>query len=135
MTCIVAVYNDKGRCISYCGAKCYNAKPYDQLPEANHEVCQCICNGRNHAQGEMHAFKNYQKGIPLRCEDVEAFAKHRGLDPKKLTIIDRLRVPNFRARDLALAKLKPVKPRRGDLFAYGLLDHRKSSEGAQRRRG
>lgn len=118
MTSLFAVYNSKGKCISYCSAKCYNAKPPDQLAggvgHAKGNVCDCICNGKNHAQGESVAFKNYQNGIGLRQQDLEAFAKYRDLDPKTLMVVDRLRVPWRLAKTTALARLKPAQP--GPLF-------------------
>jgi hypothetical protein len=138
MACIMAVYNDKGRCISLCSARCYNAKPPSEWRKDDyHQPCCCVCGGANHAVGEIRALKNYQLGVGFRPDDLAAFAKRRGLDPKKLVVIDRLRTPQDRAKKAALARLKPVKPRRGELFAYGLMGNPNllPVEGARQRRG
>jgi hypothetical protein len=129
MTSLFAVYTSHGKCIGYCSAKCYGAK----LDGTSDNPCACICGGKNHGMGEAQACKNYQRGIGMQPGDLQAFAKCRGLDAKKLTIVDRLRVDRKHAAQRALAQLAPKKPL--PLFAYGSLGHRKSSEGAQRRRG
>jgi hypothetical protein len=134
MTALMTVYNSKGRAVTCCNASCYNAKPPSELKDTTHPVCICICGGANHGVGQQRAFANHQKGIGFRCEDLESFARDRGLDPKTLYVVDRLRVSKDKASAYALARLKPKKPKRGDLFAYGFIGNRKPTEGARRQR-
>jgi hypothetical protein len=133
MTTLFSVYNAQGKCVSYCNARCYNAKPISELAAGTHEGCGCCCGGKNHSVGEAQALKNFQQGTGMRPQDLKAFAKHRGLDLKTLTVVDRLHIPLACAKEQALAQLAPKKPL--PLFAYGLVGHRKPTEDAQRRRG
>lgn len=48
MTTLIAVYNSDG-CVGRCDARCYNA---------HDDVCECICNGKNHGAGKDRAMDN-----------------------------------------------------------------------------
>lgn len=47
MSTLISVHSEG--CVGRCDAKCYNAK---------HDVCVCICGGRNHGVGHNRAVEN-----------------------------------------------------------------------------
>src|SRR4029077_13660810 len=102
MAILIGVYNKSGKCIAWCNSRCYSAKPISETTDS-HYPCTCICGGENHGIGEMAAFKNHQRGIGMRPQDLLRFANDRGLDPTKLVAIDRLRLSWKRARKHAVA--------------------------------
>lgn len=49
MTTILVLRDSKGKILSRCNEKCYDAKDVH---------CDCICKGRNHGKGEKKAIAN-----------------------------------------------------------------------------
>jgi predicted RNase H-like HicB family nuclease len=58
----MAVYNSEG-CQGRCDAKCYKAQE---------EECDCICGGRNHADGKEQALDNTRELAELWLEQARA---------------------------------------------------------------
>lgn len=67
MATLIAIYT--GRiCVGRCDAKCYAAKP---------GRCNCICGGKNHAQGETKALENTRE----HCQEwLAEYAKKKRLE-------------------------------------------------------
>lgn len=118
MTVIVSVYS-KRRCEGQCDARCYDALLPSQLREPRRNACLCICGGVNHGMGLNRAICNtLDRGVGLSPQELEAFAKMKGLEGERLVVIDRLRVhSDHLARRMAKLMLAPAPITGADLFA------------------
>ena len=102
MATAIAVYNSDG-CVGRCDATCHEAK---------HATCTCICGGINHGKGLQQAIRNNEELLGFKSTYLPEFAEARGLDPKTLVLVDRIKTPGPKdAYRLAHMKLNQL-----DLF-------------------
>jgi hypothetical protein len=104
VTTLIAVYNFRG-CVGRCDSRCYEAK-------SDPKTCDCICGGKNHGAGATGARANARIAIGLNDHELISFAEKHELDPKELTVIDRVAMPNQRAalRKARRALVEPELP-------------------------
>jgi hypothetical protein len=89
MTTILGVYH-KGRFISNCDKRCYDAMQPTELKEYRRDCCSCVCGGANHGVGFNKAILNRQRDVGLTRKDAEQFAAEREVNVDDLLVIDRL---------------------------------------------